>query len=65
MACGPANYPATLRHWDNGQFMLQFPGATSGVDAVTFTIGADGTADSFAHDAFGLFTRVRPPAAVE
>ena len=65
VACGPAGYRATLRHWDYGQFMMQFPGATSALTPVTFTIGADGTADSFAHDGFGLFTRVRPPAAVE
>ncbi len=26
--CGPAKYPATLKHWNNGAFMMQFPGAT-------------------------------------
>ena len=25
---GPAKYPATLKHWNNGAFMMQFPGAT-------------------------------------
>ena len=60
VACGPANYPATLRHWDNGQFVLQFPGATSGLNAVTFTIGTDGTADSLIIESLGVFTRVRP-----
>ena len=23
---GPAKYPATLKHWNNGAFMMQFPG---------------------------------------
>jgi CubicO group peptidase (beta-lactamase class C family) len=63
--CGPADFPATLRHWDNGQFMLQFPGATEGLNAVTFTIGADGSADSFLLEVLGTFTRVRPATAHE
>jgi hypothetical protein len=40
-------------------FLMQFPGATGSVDKVTFTIGENGNADSFTHDAFGIFTRVR------
>ena len=57
--CGPAKYAATLRHWSNGMFVMQFPGATSSADEVTFTIGEDGTADSFTHQAFGIFSRVK------
>lgn len=56
---GPAKYPATVKHWDNGAFVMQLPGATQMPTPVTFTIGADGTADSFTHEAFGLFTRVK------
>lgn len=57
--CGPAKYTATLRHWNNGVFMMQFPGATNAPNEVTFTIGADGNADSFTHEALGIFTRVK------
>jgi CubicO group peptidase (beta-lactamase class C family) len=56
--CGPAKYTATLRHWNNGMFLMQFPGATTSADEVTFTIGEDGNADSFTDDALGIFTRV-------
>jgi CubicO group peptidase (beta-lactamase class C family) len=55
---GPARYRAELRHWDNGQFVVEWPGATDVAEAVTFTIGAEGTADSFTDEALGLFTRV-------
>lgn len=57
--CGPAKYPASLTHWDNGAFHMQFPGATQVPAIVTFTIGKDGTADSFTHEEFGIFTRVQ------
>jgi hypothetical protein len=56
---GPAKYPATLKHWDNGAFVMQFPRATQVHTRVTFTIGADGTADRFTHEEFGVFTRVQ------
>src|SRR5581483_1166825 len=57
--CGPAKYRGTLTHWQNGVFHLKFPGATNLPDDITFTIGADGTPDSFTDDVLGLFTRVR------
>ncbi|MEO8072828.1 MAG: serine hydrolase [Acidobacteriota bacterium] len=57
--CGPARYAATLRHSNNGVFVMQFPGATSSADKVTFTIGEDGSADSFTHETFGIFSRVK------
>lgn len=56
--CGPAKYPATLTHWNYGAFMMKFPGATQTPIVTTFTIGADGTAESFTTEAFGVFTRV-------
>ena len=36
---GPAKYPATLKHWNNGAFMMQFPGATQMPSVTTFMIG--------------------------
>ena len=45
--CGPAKYPATLKHWNNGAFVMQFPGATQAPTLTTFTIGVDGKAESF------------------
>ena len=57
--CGPAKYPATLKHWNNGAFLMQFPGATQMPSIATFVIGEDGTADSFENEALGTFTRVR------
>ena len=57
--CGPAKYPATLKHWNNGAFLMQFPGATQVPAVTTFMIGEDGTADSFESDALGTFTRVK------
>lgn len=57
--CGPAKLAATLTHWSNGAFAMQFPGATQAPGITTFTIGEDGTADSFTHDTFGTFTRVK------
>jgi CubicO group peptidase (beta-lactamase class C family) len=57
--CGPAKYPATLKHWNNGAFLLQFPGATQVPSITTFMIGEDGNADGFANEAFGIFTRVQ------
>lgn len=65
IAFGPANYAGSLMHWENGQFMLRFPGATQGYDPITFNIGADGSADSFTSETFGLFTRVRSVTARE
>jgi hypothetical protein len=56
---GAAKYPATLTHWDHGAFVMQFPGATQEPTRVTFTIGAEGTADRFTHEEFGVFTRVQ------
>jgi CubicO group peptidase (beta-lactamase class C family) len=57
--CGPAKYPATLKHWNNGAFLMQFPGATQTPSITTFMIGEDGTADSFESEALGTFKRVR------
>jgi CubicO group peptidase (beta-lactamase class C family) len=57
--CGPARYPATLKHWNNGAFVMQFPGATQAPTLTTFTIGVDGKAESFTHDDMGVFTRVK------
>jgi CubicO group peptidase (beta-lactamase class C family) len=57
--CGPAKYPATLKHWNNGAFLMQFPGATQTPAVTTFMIGEDGTADSFETEALGTFTRMR------
>ncbi|HYX47487.1 MAG TPA: serine hydrolase [Sphingomicrobium sp.] len=57
--CGPAKYPATLKHWANGAFVMQFPGATQTPATVTFAIGADGRAESFTHEEMGVFTRVK------
>src|SRR5882724_7593309 len=56
---GPAKYPATLKHWNNGAFMMQFPGATQTPSVTTFMIGDDGTADSFETEALGVFTHVK------
>ena len=56
---GPAKYPATLKHWSNGAFLMQFPGATQSPSVTTFMIGEDGTADSFESESLGIFTRVR------
>jgi CubicO group peptidase (beta-lactamase class C family) len=55
---GPAKYAATLKHWNNGAFLLQFPGATQVPTITTFMIGEEGTADGFANEAFGIFTRM-------
>src|SRR5262249_3034709 len=57
--CGPAKYPATLKHWNNGAFLMLFPGATQVPSITTFTIGEDGKADSFADETLGTFTRVK------
>ncbi len=57
--CGPAKYAATLKHWSNGAFAMLFPGATQAPSLTTFTIGQDGTADSFTGEALGVFTRVK------
>ena len=57
--CGPAKYPATLKHWNNGAFLMQFPGATQTPTVTTFMIGEDGNADSFENEALGIFTRVK------
>jgi hypothetical protein len=57
--CGPAKYPATLKHWNNGAFVMQFPGATQTPATVTFAIGEDGKAISFTHEEMGVFTRVK------
>jgi CubicO group peptidase (beta-lactamase class C family) len=57
--CGPAKYAATLKHWNNGAFLMQFPGATQTPSVTTFMLGEDGTADSFETEALGIFTRVK------
>lgn len=57
--CGPAKYPATLKHWNNGAFMMQFPGATQTPSVTTFMIGEDGAADRFETEPLGTFIRVR------
>jgi hypothetical protein len=57
--CGPAKFPATLKHWNNGAFVMQFPGATQAPTLTTFTIGVDGKAESFTHDEMGVFTHVK------
>jgi CubicO group peptidase (beta-lactamase class C family) len=57
--CGPAKYAATLKHWNNGAFLLQFPGATQLPSITTFMVGEDGKADGFANEALGIFTRVQ------
>ncbi len=59
LVCGPAKYTAAISHWSGGEFVALFPGATQAATPMTFTIGADGTADSFTHEEFGLFTRVK------
>jgi CubicO group peptidase (beta-lactamase class C family) len=56
---GPAKYPASLKHWNNGAFMMQFPGATQVPVVTTFMIGEDGNAESFESESLGVFTRVR------
>lgn len=56
---GPAKYAATLKHWNNGAFMMQFPGATQAPSVTTFMIGEDGNADSFESESLGVFTRVK------
>jgi CubicO group peptidase (beta-lactamase class C family) len=57
--CGPAKYGAMLKHWNNGAFLMQFPGATQLPSVTTFMIGEDGKADGFANEALGIFTRVQ------
>src|SRR6266481_1242276 len=56
---GPAKYPATLKHWNNGAFRMQFLGATQLPSVTTFMIGDDGNADSFESESLGVFTRVK------
>jgi CubicO group peptidase (beta-lactamase class C family) len=41
---------------------MPFPGATQVPTRVTFTIGADGTADRLTYEEFGIFTRVQEQA---
>lgn len=65
MVCGPAKYTGTITHWSGGQFVVKFPGATQAPTGVTFTIGADGTADSFTHEEWGIFTRVQAQKGTE
>jgi hypothetical protein len=47
-----------LKHWNNGAFVMQFPGATQAPTLTTFTTGVEGKAESFTHDVMGVFTRV-------
>ena len=55
---GPAKYPATLQHWNNGAFLMQFPGATQTPSVTTFLIGEDGNADILVSESLGVFSRV-------
>ena len=57
--CGPAKYSATLKHWKNGAFLLQFPGATQVPSVTAFMIGEDGNAIGFSNEALGFFRRVQ------
>jgi len=59
LVCGPAKYTGPVTHWSGGEFVVQFPGATQMPTSMTFNIGADGTADSFTHEEWGLFTRLK------
>jgi CubicO group peptidase (beta-lactamase class C family) len=59
LVCGPAKYTGAISHWSGGEFVVQFPGATQMPTSMTFNIGADGNAESFTHEEWGLFTRVR------
>jgi len=59
MQFGPAKYPATLKHWNNGAFLMQFPGATQTPSVTTFLIGEDGNADILVSESLGVFTRVK------
>jgi CubicO group peptidase (beta-lactamase class C family) len=59
MQWGPAKYPASLKHWNNGAFMMQFPGATQMPSVTTFMIGEDGNAESFESESLGVFMRVK------
>jgi CubicO group peptidase (beta-lactamase class C family) len=59
MQFGPAKYHATLKHWNNGAFMMQFPGATQMPSLTTFMIGEDGSADGFESESLGVFTRMK------
>lgn len=56
---GPAKYPATLKHWNNGAFHMLFPGATQTPMMTTFAIGEDGKAEGFVNETLGTFTRVK------
>ncbi len=55
---GPAKYPATLKHWSDGAFLLLFPGATQSPSIMTFRIGGDGKAAGFVDEVLGTFTRI-------
>lgn len=57
--CGPAKYPASLTHWNNGAFLMQFPGATQSPSVTTFMMGEDGKADSLESESLGIFARVK------
>jgi hypothetical protein len=57
--CGPAKYSATLKHWNNGAFLLQFPGATQVPSVTAFMIGEDENAIGFSNEALGFFRRVQ------
>jgi hypothetical protein len=59
LVCGPAKYTGAISHWSGGEFVVQFPSATQMPTSMTFNIGADGNAESFTHEEWGLFTRVR------
>jgi CubicO group peptidase (beta-lactamase class C family) len=59
MQWGPAKYPVTLKHWNNGAFMMQFPGENVMPSVTTFMIGEDGNAESFESESLGVFTRVK------
>jgi hypothetical protein len=48
-----------LKHWNNGAFLMQFPGATQTPSVTTFLIGEDGNADILVNESLGVFTRVK------
>jgi hypothetical protein len=48
-----------LKHWNNGAFMMQFPGENVMPSVTTFMIGEDGNAESFESESLGVFTRVK------
>ena len=61
MSCSPAHRIPPLCHLDNRRFFRHRADATNGLDAITFSIGAAGNADSFTDESLGRFTRIEGP----